>query len=46
MQDKGLGQITAGYMADMIAVDGDPLKDITLLEHVTFIMKDGVIYKK
>ncbi len=45
-QDKSLGQITAGYMADMIAVDGDPLKDITLLEHVTFIMKDGVIYKK
>jgi imidazolonepropionase-like amidohydrolase len=41
-----LGQVTEGYRADIIAVDGDPLQDIRLLENVGFVMKDGVIYKQ
>jgi imidazolonepropionase-like amidohydrolase len=44
IQDK-LGAIEAGKFADVIAVDGDPLKDISSLEHVTFVMKSGVVYK-
>ena len=40
------GSIRPGKSADLIAVDGDPLADIRLLEHVTFVMKEGVIYKQ
>ena len=39
------GAIESGYLADIIAVDGDPLDDIAELENVTFVMKDGVVYK-
>jgi imidazolonepropionase-like amidohydrolase len=39
------GSITAGKSADIIAVKGDPLADIRVLEHVAFVMKEGVIYK-
>jgi imidazolonepropionase-like amidohydrolase len=39
------GSITKGKFADIIAVNGDPLKDITLLERVDFVMKDGKVYK-
>ena len=39
------GSIAPGYEADLIAVDGDPLRDITALEHVAFVMKGGVVYK-
>jgi imidazolonepropionase-like amidohydrolase len=40
------GSIAPGYEADLIAVDGDPLKDITALERVSFVMKGGVVYKQ
>jgi imidazolonepropionase-like amidohydrolase len=38
-----VGTIAAGYAADLIAVDGNPLTDIGALEHVSFVMKDGKI---
>ena len=39
------GSLDAGKWADVIAVPGDPLHDVTLLQHVPFVMKSGVIYK-
>lgn len=44
-KDK-LGSIEAGKLADIIAVDGDPLKDARVFEKVVFVMKDGVVYKQ
>jgi imidazolonepropionase-like amidohydrolase len=43
--NEKVGQIGPGFYADLIAVPGDPLKDITELERVRFVMKGGVIYK-
>ena len=40
------GSIAPGMDADMIAVDGDPLEDIGALEHVSFVMRAGKVYKK
>jgi len=40
-----IGAIAAGMDADLIAVDGDPLKDITALRQVVFVMRNGVVYK-
>jgi imidazolonepropionase-like amidohydrolase len=40
-----LGSIKSGKYADLIAVSGDPLKDISLLERVEFVMKDGKVFK-
>lgn len=40
-----VGAVTPGLYADLIAVDGDPLADITELERVQFVMKGGVVYK-
>jgi imidazolonepropionase-like amidohydrolase len=41
-----VGALEPGYLADIIAVDGDPLEDISVVQRVSFVMKDGVIYKK
>ena len=41
-----VGSIAPGRYADLIAVSGDPLKDITELERVRFVMKGGVVYKR
>jgi len=41
-----IGDIKPGRFADVIAVAGDPLQDIRLLEHVQFVMKDGKVYKQ
>jgi imidazolonepropionase-like amidohydrolase len=40
-----LGTITAGKFGDIVAVDGDPLSDITELEDIDFVMKQGIAYK-
>ena len=45
MKQENLGQIKEGYLADIIAIDGDPLENISLMENVTFVMKDGKVYK-
>ena len=45
IEDK-TGSIEAGKLADIVAVPGDPLSDITFLERVNFVMKAGVVYKK
>jgi len=41
-----VGSIKPGKFADIVAVSGDPLTDIRLLENVEFVMKDGVVYKQ
>lgn len=41
-----IGEISVGKNADMIAVRGNPLEDVTLLENVVFVMRDGEVYKK
>jgi imidazolonepropionase-like amidohydrolase len=43
--DHELGRLAPDYLADIIAVPGDPSEDITVLEDVRFVMKDGQIYK-
>jgi len=39
------GSIESGKRADLIAVDGDPLADIGALEHVRFVMKQGIVHR-
>jgi len=43
--EDALGTIEVGKTADIIAVKGDPIKDISALQDVVFVMKDGVVYK-
>lgn len=44
--ESQVGQLKPGYFADIVAVPGDPTKDISVVEKVSFVMKGGVIYKK
>ena len=41
-----IGELKPGYLADVIAVPGDPSQDITVLEKISFVMKAGVVYRK
>jgi imidazolonepropionase-like amidohydrolase len=43
--ENEIGQLKAGYLADVVAVDGDPLQDIHAVEKVSFVMKGGTVYK-
>ncbi len=44
-RDDIIGQLKEGYIADIIAVNGNPLDDVSMLENVSFVMKEGVVYK-
>ena len=44
--EEELGQIAAGFIADIIAVDEDPTQNISTMENVFFVMKEGVVYKQ
>jgi imidazolonepropionase-like amidohydrolase len=41
-----IGTVEPGKFADIIAVNGDPTKDVTLLQNPSFVMKSGVVYKQ
>jgi imidazolonepropionase-like amidohydrolase len=43
--EKDLGSLSVGKFADVVAVPGNPLDDISLMKRVSFVMKDGVVYK-
>ena len=45
MQDR-LGSIQPGLYADLVALQGDPTKDITATTRVAFVMKGGAVYKR
>ncbi|MBS0214688.1 MAG: amidohydrolase family protein [Proteobacteria bacterium] len=45
-KSKDLGSVEAGKIADVIAVEGNPLDDIKLMQKVSFVMKDGVVYRR
>ncbi|MBS0400643.1 MAG: amidohydrolase family protein, partial [Proteobacteria bacterium] len=42
--DTELGSLTPGKLADVVAVTGDPLQDIGLMQHMNFVMKQGTVY--
>jgi imidazolonepropionase-like amidohydrolase len=44
--ENEIGQIKKGFFADIIAVDDDPTKNISTMENVVFVMKNGVVYRK
>src|SRR5580700_7393523 len=44
--DKELGSVAAGKIADVVAVPGNPIDDISVMKRVSFVMKDGVVYKQ
>ncbi|MBS0456600.1 MAG: amidohydrolase family protein [Proteobacteria bacterium] len=45
-RDKDLGSVTPGKYADIVAVHGNPLADITVLQHMAFVMKAGTVYEE
>jgi imidazolonepropionase-like amidohydrolase len=44
--DKDLGSLSSGKLADVVAVPGNPVQDISLMKRVSFVMKEGVVYKR
>ena len=44
--DSKLGSLESGKIADIIAVDGNPLKDLSVMQNVVFVMKEGNVYKQ
>jgi imidazolonepropionase-like amidohydrolase len=44
-RDSEIGTIAKGWLADLVAVDGDPAKDISALRHVKLVMKAGLVAK-
>jgi len=45
-QESSLGRVKQGMLADLIAVNGDPTQDISAIEHVVLVMKNGTVYKR
>jgi imidazolonepropionase-like amidohydrolase len=45
-QETQIGRVQPGLLADLIAIEGDPLADISALRKVTFVMKGGAVYRK
>ncbi len=45
LRQKDLGSISAGKIADVVAVPGNPIDDISLMKRVSFVMKQGIVYK-
>jgi imidazolonepropionase-like amidohydrolase len=45
LRQKDLGSVGPGKIADVVAVPGNPIDDISLMKRVSFVMKDGVVYK-
>ena len=41
-----IGELKAGYLADIVAISGNPLEDISAVQKVTFVMKGGVVYRR
>ena len=44
--ERQIGALKPGYLADIVAVPGDPLEDIAVAKNVSFVMKGGVVYRK